>query len=399
MQIGILTLFHNNYNYGGQLQAYALQKYISNLGNTVDLIDYNQYPTRTVDKWIDRICRNYRILFHPKIIKYLRNESVQVINNKDRYKKILETNVKGNVSSVDRFEDFMKRMPHTVCYDRHSIKKISDKYDAIVLGGDQIWNPNHFFKQYYGTWVRKKQRIVSYAVSAGKDHFTQYELKKQIKLISKIPQISVREENFEKILKEKLKRDDIVSVVDPVFLLDVGEWKNIAVSSKISEKYIFAYLLNRDINSRLKITEYAKRCGLKIVTIPHARGEYNSCDDGFGDIVKYDVGPLEFLGLIKDAEYVFTDSFHGTCFSIIFHKQFYVIENSLETNATNARMRTILHKSSLQNRTIDLKGNITIDKTPINYNKVDIQLQKNIDESKSWIQNALNNVSKKYLRG
>ena len=310
----------------------------------------------------------------------------------------MQINVKGKVSSLDRFRQFMNQLPHTRCYDRHSIKKLSNRYDIVILGGDQIWNPDFFSKQYYGTWVGKKQTIIAYSASAGRDALEQYELKKQINLISKIPQISVREENFEKILKEKLKRDDIVSVVDPVFLLDVGEWKNIAVSSKISEKYIFAYLLNRDINSRLKISEYAKRCGLKIVTIPHARGEYNSCDDGFGNIVKYDVGPLEFLGLIKDAEYVFTDSFHGTCFSIIFHKQFYVIENSSETNTTNARIRTILHKSSLQNRTIDLKANITIDKTPINYNKVDIQLQKNIEESKSWLQNALDNVSKKYLR-
>lgn len=399
MQIGILTLFHNNYNYGGQLQAYALQKYISKLGNVVELIDYNLYPTQTVDKWIDRICRNYRILVHPWKIKHLLNESTEAVENKNKYREILQINVKGKVSSLDRFRQFMNQLPHTRCYDRHSIKKLSNRYDIVILGGDQIWNPDFFSKQYYGTWVSKKQTIIAYSASAGRDALEQYELKKQIKLISKIPQISVREENFEKILKDKLKRDDIVSVVDPVFLLDAGDWKNTAVSSKISEKYIFAYLLNRDINSRLKITEYAKRCGLKIVTIPHARGEYNSCDDGFGDIVKYDVGPLEFLGLIKDAEYVFTDSFHGTCFSIIFHKQFYVIENSSETNTTNARIRTILHKSSLQNRTIDLKGNITIDKTPINYNKVDIQLQKNIDESKSWIQNALNNVSKKYLRG
>ena len=57
MQIGILTLFHKNYNYGGQLQAYALQKYVSKLGNVVELIDYNQYPIRTMDKWFDRICR------------------------------------------------------------------------------------------------------------------------------------------------------------------------------------------------------------------------------------------------------------------------------------------------------------------------------------------------------
>lgn len=397
MQIGILTLFHNNYNYGGQLQAYALQKYISKLGNVVELIDYNLYPTKTVDKWVDRIYRNYRILIHPWKIKYMLKESVDAVENKYKYREILQINVKGKASSVDRFRQFMNQMPHTGCYDRHSIKKLSDRYDIVILGGDQIWNPDYFSKQYYGTWVSKKQTIITYSASAGRDTLEQYELKKQTKLISKISQISVREENFKTLLKNILKRDDIVSVVDPVFLIDVEEWNDIAVPPQIPGKYVFAYLLNKDVNSRLKITEYAKKMKLSIVTIPHARGEYNFCDEGFGDIAKYDVGPLEFLGLIKNAECIFTDSFHGTCFSIIFHKRFYVIENPAVNKTTNARLKTILHKSGLLNRMLDLKNSM-IDECSINYTEVDTALCKQIRESKQWLDNAICNASNQSVK-
>lgn len=392
MRIGILTLYHKNYNYGGQLQAYALQKYLDKFGDTVELIDYNQYPTRRFDKWIDRVCRNYRILFQPKKIKQLKDKSAEAVKNKNQYKEALQARLKAQKSSIEKFELFMNQIPHTACYNRHSIKELSDTYDIVILGGDQIWNPNYFFKQYYGTWIRDKKTLISYSASAGKDNFEKYELCKQLKLISKIPQISVREENFEALLKEKLKRNDIVSVVDPVFLIDVEAWNDIASSPQISGKYIFAYLLNKDANSRLKITEYAKEVKLPIVTIPHARGEYNSCDEGFGDIAKYDVGPLEFLGLIKNAECIFTDSFHGTCFSIIFHKRFYTIENSALNKTTNARLKTILHKSGLMNRMMEL-NNSMIDEYPIDYTEVDTVLHKQIRESEQWLDNAICNVS------
>lgn len=392
MKIGILTWFHKNYNYGGQLQAHALQRYVQSLGNDVEVIDYNQNPTNKIDMWIDRICRNYKVLLCPTKIRILNRSSIEFKNNQERYRKELKNKVKNQESSVDKFDLFMNQIPHTLYYDRHSIKKLSNVYDLVILGGDQIWNPDFFSKPYYGTWIKNKSKIISYSVSAGKDVFEANEIKKLVNLICPIPQISVREENFEKLLKSKLKRNDIVSVMDPVFLLDVRNWNDLAINPNISEKYIFTYLLNKDINSRKKIMDYAKQKKMKVITIPHARGVYNSDDEGFGDILKYDVGPLEFLGLIKNAEYVFTDSFHGTCFSIIFHKEFYVIENKKNNNkTTNERMRTVLNKSNLLDRIFDLNENLE-EKKPIDYENIDWKLNNHIVNSKRWLKSALENV-------
>lgn len=393
MKIGILTLYHNNHNYGGQLQAYALQKYLSNMGNEVELIDYNQYPESIVDLWLDRVYRNCRILLNPVKIAQAKADSSKSFENKKKYRELLRKNNLGAASSEKKFEDFAKNIPHTKCFDRHSINSISDYYDAVVLGGDQIWNPDNFSKAYFAFWEKNKQKVLTYSASAGKDNFQSYELRRIKKLLSKISSISVREENFCKILKNILNREDIENVLDPVFLLNKDEWENIAIAPKIDQKYIFAYLLNRDINSRREITLYAQKCGVKIITIPHGRGEYNFCDEGFGDIVRYDVGPLEFLGIIKDAEVVFTDSFHGTCFSIILNKEFYVISNMVDnTNkTTNARLHTVLSMLGLMERMINV-SNFRSYQGQIDYTDVEYELHIQKEKSKNWLHKALQQI-------
>lgn len=393
MKIGILTLYHNNYNYGGQLQAYALQRYLYNRGNEVELIDYNQYPENKIDVWLDRIFRNYKVLLHPVRIKQLRENSICELEDRKRYKELLKNNTLGIETAVEKFDKFLNKEAHTNCFNRHSIRNLSDYYDVVVLGGDQIWNPDHFSKAYFGNWVNDEKKIVSYSASAGKDNFQSYELRRMKKLLARISNISVREDNFQCILKEQLKRGDIQSVLDPVFLLTENEWKTIAVEPDIKEKYIFAYLLNKDANSRKEITLYAQQHNMKIVTIPHARGSYNSCDEGFGDIVRYDVGPLEFLGLIKDAEIVFTDSFHGTCFSIIFQKEFQVISNSVDNanKTTNARMKTILSKTGLMQRMTDSQ-NIGNCISELDYKEVEHKLKEHKERSQEWLLNVLRKV-------
>lgn len=393
MKIGILTLYHNNYNYGGQLQAYALQKYLAENGNEAELIDYNQYPTNSLEVWLDRIWRNYRVLLQLNEIKQLREASRVNLENRLKYKRLLDQYAAKGTSCLDRFDDFISKLPHTKCFDRHSIKRMSAYYDAVVLGGDQIWNPDIFSKSYFAYWVKNKKKVLSYSASAGKDKLSFYELKRMKKLLRKIPSISVREENLCRLLRKVLDRNDIETVLDPVFLLNKNDWINITVKPRLDEKYIFTYLLNRDSVSREKITTYAKKHNLKIVTIPHVRGIYNICDEGFGDIVRYDVGPLEFLGLIANADTVFTDSFHGTCFSIIFHKEFYAVINSVdrENKTTNARLFTILSKVGLLDRLISCQE-IGNNKKQINFTDVEYELNLQRKISRMWLCKALKNT-------
>lgn len=392
MKIGILTLFYQNYNYGGQLQAYALYKYLSFLGHEVEHIAYDRYPHNFADKWLDRIKRNYSIIFYPKEIKRIKLESEKQRKNKQKYQDILNEIESIEVTTVDKFQSFMKNIPHTQVVDRRTIRKFSDRYDLVILGGDQIWNPQFFSSAYFGNWVSDKRRVCTYSVSGGKDNYSEKEAKKICLASKNIKNISVREENLYKILSKYDERKNIELSLDPVFLLDEIHWNNVQKKCEIEKPYIFTYLLNRDENSRNEIEKFAKKKDMQIVTIPHARGEYNECDEKFGDIKLYDVGPEEFLGLISNAQLVITDSFHGTCFSIIYKKQFFSIINGVDSQSitTNARLFTLLNSLDLNDRLItDRDISQLLDCAEVEYFKVDAKKQRRVQQSKVWLTKVL----------
>lgn len=396
MNIGILTMYYQNYNYGGQLQAYALSKILLQQENIVEQISFDLYGGNFLDKWIGRYHRNYSKILHLRKMRKALSESKAYNENRQKY---LELFANGN-NMIDRFNEFMANIPHTEYVNSRTIRKLSRKYDTVILGGDQIWNPlysqfNYSYKHsaYFGKWVGNNAKIITYAVSGGKDVYSDREKRGIINNSKHIESISVREKNMYQLLSAQYgKSKNIELVVDPVFLLSSEQWSCLAKDYIYSQKYIFAYLLNKDFVSRISIKNFAQKYNFHIITIPHARGIYNECDDGFGDVQVLDAGPLEFIGLIKNADMVFTDSFHGTCFSLIFHKNFYAIENDKDDSkiTTNERMRTVLELAGIKDRLIapnaveKLKNTCSID-----YKTVDGLIGHEIRKSKTWLKEAL----------
>lgn len=199
--------------------------------------------------------------------------------------------------------------------------------------------------------------------------------------------ISVRELSGANIVKEISGKNSEV-VLDPTLLLTRAEWDSLSNGSRIiGEKYIFCYFMAKGKNKRKFAEKLKEKTGYKIVVLRHL-DEFISDDENFGDYAPYDIGPIEFINLIKNAEYVCTDSFHGTVFSIINHREFFTF-NRYEKEvqgSTNTRLASLLKLLGLENR---INNNKIENENIINYEEVDDKLLKLREKSLKYLKNAI----------
>ena len=177
-------------------------------------------------------------------------------------------------------------------------------------------------------------------------------------------------------------------------LLNKEEWMEIQKKEPIiQEKYILCYFLGKNIEHRKFAERLKEKTGYKIVSLNHA-DEYVKYSDKFADITPYDIGPKEFLNLVRNAEYVCTDSFHGTVFSLINNVEFFTFERYKNKNAkisTNSRIYSLLNLVDLKERL--LKGNEDIENIinqKIDFINVNNKIEEFRNKSKKFLQKALN---------
>ena len=304
MKIGIISMYYKSENYGGNLQAYALTKIINGFGNEFDAsqISYNYKPMKR--SLVFRIKSRLHHLYYLCI----RNPKIRK-QTKIRSKKILEFNK--NMISHD-----------SVIYNRKNIFRASDKYDLFITGSDQVWNPRWYDVAYRLDFVSDMPKM-SYAASVGVKALSDEQSAVFKKTLSDYFAVSVREENAVGLL-QPVSPVKVEWTLDPTMLLSDEQWNEICTERKIKEKYLFCYFLGDDISQRRLAEQYASEYSLKLVTLPHVFGEFRRCDKNFGDYPLYDVSPADFISLIKHADYIFTDSFHASVFSLIYKKEFFV---------------------------------------------------------------------------
>ena len=182
---------------------------------------------------------------------------------------------------------------------------------------------------------------------------------------------------------------------DPTLLLDKSEWMEIQQEEPIiKEDYIFCYFLGKNIEHRKFAERLKEKTGCKIVSINHS-DEYVKYSDKFADEAPYNVGPGEFVNLIRNAKFVCTDSFHGTVFSLINQVPFFTFERFSNKNSkmsTNSRIYSLLDLVDLKDRL--LQGNENIDEilnNVIDFEKVNKKIADFRNSSKQFIETALNN--------
>lgn len=370
MRVGILT-FHNAVNYGGVLQAYALQQALIKLGLEVEIIDYY-------------------------------NESIQLSNQLNRKVKLSKNTkhrflktiyIKGNhiltsdiwKKKYNNFKSFRESKLNLTKKMKNSSEFDELNYDALIFGSDQIWNPNitgDFDFIYFGKFKTNAVKI-AYAASCGSVNTIKENKKEFIELISNLDYISTREKELQELIVNNTTYE-VIQTIDPTLLLSHQDYNNISINPESKNKYLLIYKLqdNKEIYKCAK--KIAKEKNLQIYEI--------GIKSKFKNNIKYfeSVGPEEFLGLFKNAEFVITNSFHGTVFSIINKKNFYTIPHK----TVGERMIDLLNRLDLDDRLIRCAEEIVFeDLMKINYEKV----ENNIDISKKSSIEYLKNTLSIYI--
>ena len=315
MKIGILTHYYGSTNYGGNLQAYGLCKVLEALGHTPRQVQIDHTPS-------------YRNLLTPQKrglkqkLKQLAKPMVRLLH--PGYRKKWQAKEASRQQLQAAFATFNRQLiPHSeAVYTPKTIQKAVGCYDVFITGSDQVWNPIWYFPPYFLDFVPAGVPKLSYAASIG-----QTTLSPEIKALYRehlksFIAVSVREQDAVALLADSSPVPP-QWVLDPTMLLSREQWSQVSTPPEIGKPYVFCYFLGNDPVCRQLAADFAKNKGLTLVTIPNATGLQNSNDVGFGDLRLPDPSPEAFLGLIEKADYIFTDSFHATAFSLIFRRQFY----------------------------------------------------------------------------
>lgn len=348
---GILTLYYNNMNYGGLLQAFALPFVIQkHIGIPAEQIRYSQQNTDT------DLCTSKS------------KKSLSIYQLGINFFSALTSNKRS--IRKESFLEFMNDIPHSRnIYSHETIQQCNSNYEMFICGGDQIWNGEmvgEHLDVYTLQFVNQGQKKIAYSPSVAISHMSKQAEDCLGKGLLGIDRISVREKRSLDILK-RLSDKKIEVVVDPVLLLNKSEWLEQSRPTKINGKYILCYLLGDSITQRKAVEIISKRLKLRIVTFPHIlHNNVRKCDLFFGDIKDYTSGPRQFLDLINNAEFVITDSFHACVFSMIFETPFIVFERNKpsEKGNMNSRIYDFLEEYHLENQLVNVEKAMNLSRIP-----------------------------------
>ena len=387
MKIGIMTMYYGNYNFGGQLQALALQRIVESLGHECKVINFSAKIKSSV----------FRRLFHtPKSVLARRVKQKVLYALKDKTDKNFH---KDTLLRKKRFQSFMKDIPHTEFCTTAMMKAMFETYfDACIVGSDQVWNPQWWVQEYFLDFVSNQTKKIAYAASLGVDKLSERDATFIENKIKDFVAVSLREEGGKRLL-EGYVTNQLKVTLDPTLLFTRNMWDEIAVKPEITKPYVVVYFPGGKSEAEQRMWhEFCIRENLKLVVFPHFQGKYDAADEKFSDIRDYSSGPAEFIGLIKYAKYVMTGSFHATVFSILFHKQFVSFREKKEANAPIEMLRNgaLLKELGLEDRLVqrDWTPNLNVLEQPIDHRKVECRLESLREESMKFLQDALGEEGK-----
>lgn len=313
--IGILT-FHCTDNYGAVLQAYALKEVLS-----------NQFPNYEAAV-VDYKCKE--TITETKLRSMIRNKGLR--HTLLHYLSIKLTNIK--------FERFRKNNLNLTneYYSSDELQVDADKFEFFISGSDQVWNLvwSGNDEIYFQTFNQNRDKRISYAASFGFERLNDDLADFYRNSLAQFKGISVREESAKQIVEQQL---GLVAErhIDPTLLLDRKQWATIGVKPK-TDKYILVYMVPKQDSVIDFAIDLGKKTGLQVILLSQSLTPFGVCHIR-------SASPEEFVGWIANAQYVVTNSFHGTAFSIIFHKKFFLELNNLR--GLNVRSRDLLELCSI----------------------------------------------------
>lgn len=381
-KIGICACY-DNYNYGSMLQAYATQKAISQLGYKNEFIVYRKKKNlKYILKSIPRALNGYFISAKINEIKKKKE-----LNDHPNVKESIEI----RKQKFKEFENKYYENFSSEYFGFEELKKGTENYSSVLVGSDQLWLPIGLGSNFYNLmFVPDNINKISYATSFGVSQIPWYQIGRTRKYLNRINYLSTRELKGKEIINKITNREAKV-VVDPTLLFDGNEWEKLIPREKIvNDKYIFCYFLGNITKYREEVKRLAKKKKMKIVILPHL-DEFIEYDENFGDYRLYDIDPTKFVNLIRNAEYVCTDSFHGTVFSLLNHKKFITFNRFDEKskNSRNSRIDSLCKQIEIEDRRYN--GNIFDIDNRLNYVNIDNKIEILRKDSKKFLKNALEN--------
>ena len=313
MKIGVLTL-DGIANYGNRLQNYAVEEILKSMGCEVDTIIPREMSIRsysyTIRTILEKPIRSLKFI----LFNFFHINCRSVLSNK------------GKISP-----------------------KLAEKYDYFIVGSDQVWNPNIKKKQreiYFLRFANPEQRI-SLSASLSVDKISDEYKDMYANYISDFKNVSVREFKGAEIIKE-LCNKDVEVLCDPTIALEKEKWEKLIknVFLKLPKKYLLTYFLGEYSKDRKNdIENYAKIHNMEILSLN------NKCYKKI-----YNAGPKEFVSLIKHAELICTDSFHGVAFSSIFNKPYWAFTRESKQEIVKnmeSRIISLQEKLCTEGRLVD----------------------------------------------
>lgn len=387
MKLVGLAVVANKDNFGSALQTFATQKVIREMGYDTKVFDISQ-----VKGIIEK--RKLRYYFTRIIHKDEREYLFSVAHSLLKKKNNDDTYAKNMAIRHEQYSDFYKNnivfFPRAECWE--DLTEQAKQCDAVLVGSDQLWGAANIEGRYYTLeFVPDEIKKIAYSTSIGTSSLPKQLHKHARYFLNRFEYLSIREVTGQKIVKN-LTGLDIPVVCDPTMLMDANEWMTIQSREPFTKgDYILTYFMGDNPVQRRFVERLKIATGYKIVGLLHG-STYIKNDEGYCDETPYNVGPGEFLNLIRNAKFVCTDSFHCCVFSIIYGTEFYVFRRDADDNSfgTIDRLHTLLGWTGLEDRLLIGDEDVSqyIEK------RMDIgAVQKRIDENRrrslSYLRNAL----------
>ena len=326
MKLGILT-FPDATSYGAVLQMYALYRAAEKLGAQPEIIHY-----------------------HNSFMKAQRHTTA--MQGTGRLKKKLKLCAKNLMhcrqkQAFRRFNAQLRLYPRRPISDPEALYTLKDRYDGVICGSDQVWNPDitGFDKRYFLDFCGEHTKRISYAPSFGITEFSPQFRDGITEHVRRFDLLSAREAHGRDLLRQLTGRD-VPMVLDPTFLLSREDWMQLEEKHPAArEPYILYYTVLRSDTLLRFCLQKAREEHLKVVFVggnPIKQLKNKEVE------YAYDLSPGQWLYLLHHADCVVTNSFHGTAFSIHYEKNFYLEMSSL----TNSRLQQIVDTAGLQDRVV-----------------------------------------------
>lgn len=362
MKVGILT-FPNSASYGACLQMVALQNTVRRMGHEVEIINYHN-PYMKAEKHTDRgrnslkrtLQRRARVLLHRRLYARFRCfENQHVV-----------------------------RYPARAFTDAKRLPAIGQRYDAIICGSDQVWSPYitdtdiSYFLDFCGDTTKR----IAYAPSFGAETFPTGFEERIAPELQKFHALSARELPGKEIA-ERLTGRETTIVTDPTWLVDAADWAAMEQPHPAaSGDYVLFFVVRQSEELLRRCKAFAKQHNLKVVVVG---GNPVSAARNKDPMLSYavDIGPEQWLYLVHNARYVFTNSFHGTAFSVLFKRDVYVQIPS----QSGSRLRQVLENFGMEDRVVRAEEELT--EKPVDYQRVQSIFAQLKEQSLTYLKDAL----------